>query len=99
MIMKTLLTFLLLVNTHLVVAQEGVPFNQQIWCFDQKAVIETLPKDFKETPIFLGQATDIQYVLYTNEKTGGWTMIGFKDGLGCIVAAGKKHTHIVGPRI
>ncbi len=98
MIMKTLLTFLLL-HTNLALAQEGKAFNQQIWCFDQKAVIETLPRDFKETPVFLGEATDIQYVLYTNEKTGGWTMIGFRDGLGCIVAAGKKHTRIAGPSI
>lgn len=91
------LIFVLFVST--VFAQEGVPFNQRIWCFDQRAVIEVLSRDYKETAIFHGQSDNIQYVLYANDKTGGWTMIAYQDGLGCIVAAGKKHSQIPGPRI
>lgn len=80
-------------------AQEGTPFNQRIWCFDQRAVMEVLARDYKETPIFHGESDKINYVLYTNDKTGGWTMIGYQDGLGCIMAAGKKHTQFFGPKI
>lgn len=91
------LIFLLLVGP--VRAQEGVPYNQRIWCFDQRSVMEVLARDYKETPIFHGQSDNIQYVLYTNDKTGGWTMIAYQDGLGCILAAGKKHTQIFGTGI
>lgn len=80
-------------------AQEGKQFNHKIWCFDQRAVMEVLARDYKETPIFHGQSDAIQYVLYTNDKTGGWTMIAYQDGLGCIMAAGKKHTQIFGTGI
>lgn len=80
-------------------AQEGTPFNQRIWCFDQRAVVEVLSRDYKESAIFHGDSDNIQYVLYANEKTGGWTMIGYQDGLGCILAAGKKHTQIFGNKI
>lgn len=80
-------------------AQEGRQFNQKIWCFEQRAVMEVLARDYKETPMFHGQSESIQYVLYTNDKTGGWTMIAYQDGLGCIVAAGKRHTQIFGTGI
>lgn len=80
-------------------AQEGRQFNHRIWCFEQKAVMEVLARDYKETPIFHGESEAIQYVLYTNDKTGGWTMIAYQDGLGCIMAAGKKHTQIFGTGI
>lgn len=99
MIMKTLLSILALSYTGIVWAQEGQAFNQRIWCFDQRAVIEVLARDYKETPIFHGQSDAIQYVLYTNDNTGSWTMIAYQDGLGCILGAGKKHTQISGPRI
>jgi len=80
-------------------AQEGRPFNHRIWCFDQQAVNEVLSRDYKETAIFYGESDAVQYVLYANEKTSGWTMIAYQDGLGCIVAAGKKHTQIFSPKI
>ena len=80
-------------------AQEGRPFNQRIWCFDQRAVIEVLSRDYKETAIFHGESDNVQYVLYANAKTGGWTMIAYQDGLGCILGAGKKHTQFFGTGI
>lgn len=97
--MKKLLTFLIMLYSNLALSQEGRALNQQIWCFDQRAVIETLAKDFKETPMFHGQTEVTQYVLYTNDKTGGWTIIAYQDNLGCIVAAGKRHTMIYGTGI
>lgn len=77
-------------------AQEGRSFNQRIWCFDQRDVIEVLARDYKESAIFHGESESVQYVLYANDKTGGWTMIAYQDGLGCILAAGKKHKQIFG---
>ena len=80
-------------------AQEGRQFNHKVWCFEQRAVMEVLARDYKETPMFYGESETIQYVLYTNEKNGGWTMIAYQDGLGCIMAAGKKHTQFFGTGI
>lgn len=80
-------------------AQEGQQFNHKVWCFEQRAVMEVLARDFKETPIFHGESEAVQYVLYTNDKTGGWTMIGYQDGMGCIMGAGKKHTQFFGTAI
>jgi len=80
-------------------AQEGQSFNQRIWCFDQRAVMEVLARDYKENPIFHGESERINYVLYTNDKTGGWTMIAYQDGLGCILGAGKKHSQFFGKGI
>lgn len=97
--MKSILTLIFGMLVGTAWAQEGKPFNHRIWCFDQKAVIEVLSRDYKETAIFHGESDAIQYVLYANEKTGGWTMIGYQDGLGCIMAAGKKHTQIFGTGI
>lgn len=91
------LIFLVFVDS--VWAQEGKQFNHKIWCFEQRAVMEVLARDYKETPIFHGESEAIQYILYTNEKTGGWTMIAYQDGLGCIMAAGKKHTQFFGTAI
>lgn len=97
--MRTLLVSLFVALSGNSWAQEGKPFDHRIWCFDQKAVIEVLSRDYKETAIFHGESDTIHYVLYANEKTGGWTMIGYQDGLGCIMAAGKKHTQFFGPKI
>lgn len=98
--MKSLIASLIFVSfVSSAWAQEGQQFNHKIWCFEQRAVMEVLTRDYKETPIFHGESEAIQYVLYTNEKTGGWTMIGYQDGLGCIMAAGKKHTQIFGNKI
>lgn len=99
MIMKTLFIVLLILGTGQALAQEGRPMNQQVWCFEQRAVMEVLARDYKETPIFHGQNEASNYVLYSNEKTGGWTLIAYQDGLGCIMAAGKKHTQIFGKGI
>jgi hypothetical protein len=97
--MRTMLIALLTMWSTVSWAQEGRPFNQRIWCFDQRAVNEVLSRDYKETAIFHGESDAVQYVLYANDKTGGWTMIGYQDGLGCIMAAGKKHTQFFGPKI
>lgn len=80
-------------------AQDGTAFTQRVWCFDQRIVAEVLSSEYKETAIFHGDADSIQYVLYANEKTGGWTMIAYQNGMGCIVGAGKKHRQIYGPKI
>lgn len=97
--MRTALTLMFAMLSTVAWAQEGTPFNQRIWCFDQRAVMEVLARDYKETPIFHGESDRINYVLYTNEQTGGWTMIAYQDGLGCIMAAGKKHTQFFGSKI
>lgn len=97
--MKTLLSILGIVFFAHAQAQEGTAFNQRIWCFDQQAVIEVLSRDYKESAIFHGESDNINYVLYANDKTGGWTLIAYQDGLGCIIAAGKKHTQLFGNRI
>jgi len=97
--MRTLLASLFVVLSGNSWAQEGRSFNHQIWCFDQRAVTEVLSRDYKETAIFHGESDKIHYVLYANDKTGGWTMIGYQDGLGCIMAAGKKHAQFFGPKI
>ena len=97
--MKTLLSLMFALLATTAWAQEGRLFNHQIWCFDQRAVMEVLSRDYKETAIFHGESDKIHYVLYANDKTGGWTMIGYQDGLGCIMAAGKKHTQFFGPKI
>ena len=97
--MKIILAFLFVTSSGISWAQEGKPLNHRIWCFDQKAVVEVLSRDYKETAIFHGESESVHYVLYANEKSGGWTMIGYQDGLGCIMAAGKKHTQFFGPKI
>lgn len=97
--MKSLTAIFLYLFATSVQAQEGQPFTQRVWCFDQRAVIEVLARDYKETPVFHGESEKVNYVLYTNDKTGGWTMISYQDGLGCIMAAGKKHTQFFGKGI
>jgi hypothetical protein len=97
--MRTTLALLFALSTNLAWAQEGKPFNQRVWCFDQRAVNEVLSRDYKESAIFHGESDAVQYVLYANASTGGWTMIAYQDGLGCIMAAGKKHTQFFGPKI
>ena len=97
--MQTMLIALLTMWSTVSWAQEGRPLNQRIWCFDQRAVNEVLSRDYKETAIFHGEGDAVQYVLYANANTGGWTMIAYQDGLGCIMAAGKKHTQFFGPKI
>ena len=97
--MKILLTLFFVAISAVSWAQEGTQLNHRIWCFDQKAVVDVLTRDYKETAIFHGESDAVHYVLYANEKTGGWTLIGYQDGLGCIVSAGKKHTQFFGPKI
>lgn len=97
--MKLLFSLIVVWFSGSVGAQEGRSFNQQVWCFDQKAVVEVLSRDYKESAIFYGESDNVQYVLYANAKTGGWTMIAYQDGLGCIMGAGKKHQQIFGTGI
>jgi len=97
--MQTILALLFSALASVSWAQEGKPFDHRIWCFDQRTVIEVLSRDYQETAIFHGDSNNIQYVLYASEKTKGWTLVGYQDGQGCIIAAGKKHTQIFGTAI
>ena len=97
--MKKYLTIALLLTTDMSLAQEGRAHNHTIWCFEKKSVAEVLARDYKETAIFHGETETTHFVLYANEKTGGWTLIGYQGDLGCIMAAGKKHRQIFAPGI
>ena len=61
-------------------------------CGDTKVVTEQLRERFKEIPIIIGRADDAAnsvMSLWTNIKTGSWTLVATKGDLSCVIGTGK----------
>ena len=91
----TLLTLLLACTT--VVAQPKT-LSKPVVCDDKEKVFQTILRDFKETPQWLGlsPASNSRVVLTVNLKTGSWTLIEYDSVTACIVAVGENSVDLKG---
>lgn len=88
--MKLLYTSLLITLT-LTARAESI--TSVMPCGDTKIVTEALRERYKEIPIIIGKADDeVSSVmsLWTNFKTGTWTLVATKEDLSCVIGTGKS---------
>ena len=93
---KLALALMLLLSTT---AQAQFRSEKSIVCDDVGKIFVYFTSDpHNERPIWMGKdVTDpsVQHTLMANHKTGTWTLIMNNDKIGCVLAAGTKHTLIM----
>lgn len=81
----------LLVLLSTVVKAENITI--EIPCVDTKIITQYLKVEHKEIPIIIGKADDMAssiMSLWTNIKTGSWTLVATKDEISCILGTGRN---------
>lgn len=73
---------------------QTIRVEKPVICADLKTVIETVSGDFQEQPTWRGNDEKSKYIMFSNSKTGTWTMIQYKDNLACIVGTGENSKSI-----
>ena len=62
-------------------------------CDNTELFVKILTENYKEVPIIIGKADDAansMMTLWTNPKTGSWTIIATKDNISCVIGVGKS---------
>lgn len=91
--MKKLLAGVLLLPI-LVLAQEPIILDKKVVCSKTRIIIDTLSKEFKESPIWIGSGEDnIRYSLFIGPG-GDWTLIQFNKDIACVIGVGKDSKEI-----
>lgn len=95
---KFLLGVLLL---PLIATASPVKVSKTMVCDETATVFNALSSsDFKEQPIWVGNAEDSKYTMFVNEKTGSWTLVQFDAKNACILGEGTNSKLILkGPKI
>ncbi len=79
----------------LALAQEPVTVEKPVTCFPTKILLESLNKEYKEEPIWIGNASDSRYSLFVNPKTSEFTFIQFNNEVACILGVGSSSRNIL----
>ncbi len=95
--LKSLLTSIALLVSPMAHA-ETFRYDYPIICDDTKKIIETLEKTFSEKLTWQGAHAEDKsiYSLWTNEKTGGWTLLKMTPETSCIVGTGEGSKLLLG---
>ena len=75
--------------------------DRAVVCADPKAAFESLIRDYKEKPIWIGvDQEQNKFVLVTNKETGTWTFLQFNDKAACALGIGTVYEIVyTGPTI
>jgi hypothetical protein len=60
-------------------------------CYDTKTLFDTLRKQYKESPIIAGTASDVAgstMSLWMHPVDKSWTIVATKDDLSCVIGVG-----------
>ena len=58
-------------------------------CDDNGSILKQVADEYKEKPIAIGKGSkEVRMAVLFNEKTKTWTILGLKDNITCILAAG-----------
>lgn len=77
---------------------ETFRYDYPIICDGTKKIIETLEKTFSEKLTWQGEHAEDKsiYSLWTNEKTGGWTLLKMTPETSCILGTGEGSKLLLG---
>lgn len=62
-------------------------------CYDTDKLFKALSLEYKEVPVFMGEADDIAesvMSLWVSKKGLTWTIVASKDKTSCVVGSGKN---------
>jgi hypothetical protein len=90
--MKKFLTILLLIPLLTVArstVDDAVLMDVRVVCDKKSLVFEVLTQGpTQEVPIWKGVESNMDVVLFANQKSGSWTMVQVNKNIACILAAG-----------
>lgn len=99
--MKAIYLAIGMVFTGLHLSSQAQPVQLTVQCGSTESIITELTKDFKETPIIMGKATDnVNSVmsLWVNTSTGAWTLLSTKKETSCVLGVGTDLELRIPPR-
>lgn len=98
--MRTILISLLLCLVGSVSHAQVQPFNSELpmTCAATKDVLTSIRDEFKERPVWTGfsSSDNSSLALFTNEKTGAWTMIKYNQQFACVLGVGVASKDMLG---
>ena len=93
--MRYLIAFLLLLSLTATardrVYRDHSVVPTDIHCFKLNLLLKELRENFGEEPIFVGKSEQTQKsttMMFVNQETGSYTVIGVKKEMGCILDTG-----------
>ena len=76
--------------TSFVVYAQVVQVEKPVVCSNLKTIVETISQDFQEQPTWRGNDSRSKYVMFSNSKTGTWTLIQYSDNVACVIGSGEN---------
>jgi hypothetical protein len=64
-----------------------------MFCYDTDRLFKLLNSDYKELPLFMGNADDIAestMSLWVSKNGNSWTIVSTKNDTSCVVGSGKN---------
>ena len=93
--MKQTIILLMALLAPLVHSEESVVTEEivtiEIPCYNSKVLFNALKKNYKESPILIGNADDVAkstMTLWVNPIEDNWTIVATKGDLSCVVGTG-----------
>jgi hypothetical protein len=87
---KIALTFLFCLASSIANA-EKFELRKVMICEKAEVVFDTLAKDFKETPLWVGKSDNNTHITLTvNKESGTWTLIEYDAMWACVFSVGQK---------
>jgi len=72
-------------------ANEWTERDKPVICGPFRDIVQTLMKEqYREVPLWIGQSSQdtTQFSLFTNSRTGTWTLVQYGKTTGCILGVG-----------
>ena len=70
-------------------------YAKPVYCYTTQEFFTMLKKsDYREQAVWIGNAGVSKYSLFTNEKTGTWTIVQFDKEDACMIGAGEGSKNI-----
>lgn len=79
---------------------EPVTVEKPVQCDKTERVINyLLNSEYKEKPIWVGSDDLSRFSIFSNNKTGSWTIVQFNETVACILGAGERSKLVLtGPK-
>lgn len=90
---KLAMAFLLGLTSFVVHAQV-IQVEKPVVCSSLKTIVETISQDYQEQPSWRGSDSKSKYVMFSNTKTGSWTLIQYDDKIACVIGSGENGKQI-----
>lgn len=92
--MRTILAILLLCTAFAhAAAPEKTIIKMDLYCFKSEVLISDLKNNHGEEPIVMGKSVleeGITTMVFVNQNTGSYTVVGMGHGIGCVYDTGNK---------